>query len=151
VDCIKDDNGNNAEANEMLKIKDPDAWVSASTKAQQNNSKPSLPINKTPRKPLTSAFLSVEKQKRRSKQGIHSHPSKRSPARKSPTPFKHSNQHTPTFSHITKKRKHTLGNEGGRVRELSSLSGESQRTSKPKQSERIKSKSSTLKPEDPFG
>jgi 5'-3' exonuclease len=27
------------------------------TKDQQNNSKPSLPINKTPRKPLTSAFL----------------------------------------------------------------------------------------------
>jgi hypothetical protein len=26
-------------------------------KAQQNNSKPSLPINKTPRKPLTFAFL----------------------------------------------------------------------------------------------
>jgi 5'-3' exonuclease len=27
------------------------------SKNQQNNSKPSLPIKKTPRKPLTSAFL----------------------------------------------------------------------------------------------
>jgi hypothetical protein len=106
VDCIKDDNGNNAEANEMLKIKDPDAWVSASTKAQQNNSKPSLPINKTPRKPLTFAFLSVEKQKRRSKQGLH--PSKRSPARKSPITFKHSNRpqfHNPTHTHVFQHHK----------------------------------------------